>query len=144
MKTLNWGETPWDSLTREELLREVQRTYIALLHCRSVMKLSRGPNPEPNSFWDSERGTGNRAMAMANQVLNPISAEFSDEEIYRSFFRYAVDLLFDGLGEGWVVCPKCDIMLGAIEKAGQPCSENGCDGVMRKLQWSVLAKKSPS
>lgn len=151
MKELKFGETPWDNLPREELLREVQKMYAVIGALNSVVSQSRRPEAEQHPYWGAE-GTGGRALEMANQVLTPITEKYEAENIYRSFYRYAYDLLFDQskakIGFGWVVCPECGVMFGKDTKGhsheGENCSSVGmsnkpdCQGVFRKIEWSDL------
>lgn len=141
---LQWGETPWDELSRDDLLREVQRMYAALVALNTTAGLCRF-REEASPFWGT-RGTGGRAIEHARQILEPLHAKYSSEQIFRSFFRYAVDLLFENLGSQWAVCDQCGQMLGTVEgqpsKIGEPCAPPfGCGkGVTRKLEWKDLAK----
>lgn len=146
---LQWGETPWDGLSRDELLREVQRMYAAIVALETTAKLC-SFQQEQSPFWRSTAGTGGRALEHARQVLQPLHTKYTSENIYRAFFRYATDLLFDGVGSQWAVCDQCGEMLGTIEgqasKIGEPCAPPfGCgNGVMRKPQWKDLAKHGAS
>lgn len=154
MKELNWGETPWDNKTREALLRDVQRMYSAIVSLHSALKLT--SYGDQSGFWGSD-GTGGLALEKARQVLEPIRAEYSGESIFRAFFRYANDLLFDHsrgrLGYGWVVCPTCGTMVGeTIAPNGDRHSSNGevcrfCEadppGRYRPLEWADLAPRPP-
>src|SRR5258706_7914258 len=99
MKELSYGETPWDDLSEEELLREVQRMYDAVLSLNSALSLVKGPEPA-SRFWG--KGTGGNALKKAAMILDPIRQQYDEEQIYRCFFRYAVDLLFTPeLGSSW-------------------------------------------
>jgi hypothetical protein len=150
-RPLAWGETPWDALSRDDLLREVQRMYSALVSANSVLHLARAGN-ETSGFW-GPRGTGGEAVAKARQVLAPLREEYGDEGIYRAFFRYADDLLFDttgdgaGIGTGWRICPVCGRMFGnsmGDKLAERLCSEvlpTGCEGELEPLQWRHLERK---
>lgn len=147
MKELKWGETPWDNLSQEELLREVQRMFAALQAAKSVMGLL---SVQSNSTFWSEHGSGGRALEFASQVIDPVYKEYDDESVYKSFFRYAVSLLFEvSDDEKWIICPVCGGMWGgrnAISYIGTVCSEhpmtphNGCKGVFRWLEWKDLEK----
>jgi hypothetical protein len=144
-KTLKWGETPWDKMTREELMREVQRSYAAVEGAHGVLDQLRF-GTESNPFWSNE-GVGGRAMSRLNAILDPIKAKYN--EVYHSFFRYATPLLFDEPNK-WVVCPECGTMLkGLVGKetsamVGSKCGDNmpgaakSCPGVMRWVEWSDM------
>jgi hypothetical protein len=148
MKKMKWGETPWDTLSREELLREVQRMFSALETVTSVLTLFR-IRDEKSSFWE-EQGSGGRALYRASQVIDPVYETYDAESVYRSFFRYAASLLFDVPDEDkWIICPICGGMWSGKETThyvGTVCSEypvapnSTCPGILRWLEWSDLAK----
>jgi hypothetical protein len=155
MIKLGWGETPFDNLTKDELLRLTQKMYSAIesAHsCLAIIKIS----SDNGLFWGRD-GTGGNALEKCEQVIRPIEKEFDSESIYRSFYRYANDLLFDRknfgiIGSGWVVCPKCLQMVGETRKPngertsneGKNCSEvmdwTKCDGILEKLDWKFFKK----
>lgn len=151
-RELEWGETPWDPMSRDDLLREVQRMYAALVRLESIAKLCQ-IRDEGSPFW-GPRGTGGGGLEMARQILEPLHEQHTSENIYRAFFRYAVDLLFQKSGfdirTGWAVCDKCGQMIGASAGdeirdertlVGTKCSERlpgKCDGVLRALEWKDL------
>lgn len=154
MRELKWGETPWDAMSRDELLREVQRMYAALGSLGNVARMTKHANPD-SPYWGKD-GSGGRAIEMERQIAASLS-EYDGEDMYRSFFRYAYDLLFDQsngyrLGFGWVICPECGQMVGStykgdgvyVSNAGQPCAKHGigkpdCVGILRPIEWSDLA-----
>lgn len=150
MKQLKWGETPWDTLSKEELLREVQRMFSALQSADSVLRTSKANNAR-SSFWGRE-GSGGRALERCSQVIEPVYEAYDAESVYRSFFRYANSLLFDVLDEEkWIICPICGGMWGGRRTAqyvGTVCSaypivqNSECKGIFRWLEWRDLAKKS--
>lgn len=150
---LKWGETHWDNMTREELLRETQRMYVtiqSLYWLAKMIRHSAGDTP----FW-GKGGTGGVAFEMGRQVLEPIWQTYDDSDpMYQGFFRYARDLLFEDtgyeIGFGWAVCSECGVMLGKTAGSqsnrliGKPCSESGfgkqgCNGTFRKLEWGDLS-----
>jgi hypothetical protein len=159
---LEFGETPWDKMSREELLREVQRMYAATTGLYSVVRMSKatdqiraGMGPEsddpPNPYW-GKSGVGGNELEKARQVIDPLDDRYGSGNIYRAFFRYANDLLFEDNGyemihDNWMVCPECGAMYGSrykmIERpcASEPFGKPGCPGVLRKLQWSDMEKK---
>ena len=142
-RKLEWGETPWDNMPRAKLLRETQRMYAALVSARSPLAMMQQADPTA-PFWRLD-GTGGKALAKVEQALAP----YPGEPAYRSFFRYATDLLFDGLGSGWMVCDKCDCMTAGVTAADRPKDCASCrmkvksePGVpVRPLRWSDLKPK---
>ncbi len=151
-KSLKWGETPWDNMTKEELLREVQRMYSALRSLYSVMRMEADTREHfgGNMLYFGKSGVGGAALEKGRQVIEPLFEQYDGEEdIYRSFFRYADDLLFDRstgymIGDGWAICPECGSMYGETSdgksSVGELCSayplgKKGCKGVLRALTW---------
>lgn len=162
-KTLKWGQTPWDKMNRADLVRECQRMYAALVGLNSVVKMHRasdqmraGMDPEsddpPNPYW-GKTGVGGNELEKARQVLEPLHEKYGQTEIYRAFFRYANDLLFETngfemIGNAWVICPECQQMVGTRMRdlTGRPCAKEGlgkpgCGGVLRKLTWEDMEPK---
>lgn len=166
-KELEWGETAWDDLTREELLKEVWKMFSALQSANTVLlqtvdarflpfvDLSDGDYTKARKaveklasedlYWG--QGTGATALTKVKQALSRAN-KYSSENIYRSFFRYADDLLFKRdtkrIGWGWVVCSKCGQMVGETldgkSDLGKPCKYGvkDCKGIYRRLKWSDL------
>lgn len=141
--SLEWGETPWDNLTREELLREVQRYHSAHASAYGVMRQLAMGSPHP--FWSE--GPGAKAMAKAEQVRERL-AGFNSELVYRSFFRYADDLLFEGLGDNWRACDTCEVMFSRIGPPSRKnhllcndCKRKGIDSITREITWDDLKPK---
>lgn len=160
--TLEWGQTPWDNLSREDLLKEVWRMWLVIERLNGLAldhvfyeKYNRGISDDTPieivSPFYSKEGRGGAALEMARQVINPILEKYDQENVYRSFFRYSPDLLFKSeyrmIGAGWTICPVCGVMIGDREGeyVGKPCRETRfgkpvCDGVMRRLEWSDLKR----
>jgi hypothetical protein len=140
---LPWGRTPWDDLSREELLREVQRMYSAVVSMIGTLRVIRAGD-ENSPFWDTHGG-GGHALAKGEQVRRAIESRFSGEHLFRGFYRYADDLLFEGLGSGWTVCDRCGRMLArgpeGSEFAGSRCiwcDMKGMASILRPLTWDDL------
>jgi hypothetical protein len=136
-RVLEWGETPWDDMPREQLIRETQRMYAALVAAHGPLAMIKYSDPT-SPFW-GRGGTGGDALTMVKQALAP----YPDEPAYRSFFRYAVDLLFEGLGSKWMICEKCEGMTGSYDDRS-PTSCVSCrmkdevGGVLRPIRWDDL------
>lgn len=163
MATLEWGQTPWDNMTQKELVRECQRMYAALVGLNSVVKMHRasdqmraGMDPEsddpPNPYW-GKTGVGGNELEKARQVLEPLHEKYGQTEIYRAFFRYANDLLFEKNGfqmivDNWVICPECGAMYGSRTTpfdgklcSSEPFGKKGCAGTLRRLTWEDIRPK---
>lgn len=141
MKKLKWGETPWEKLDRDELLREVQRLYSAGLSMACCLKMARASDVY-SPYW-GPRGSGGRALAKWDTINEPLEKKFGNEEIYRAFYRYADDLLFSpGLGSNWVICDVCGGMLGNPEKPAKAhvehCFRCEEDRQFRPIEWKDL------
>ncbi len=120
MKTLDYGESPFDRWTREQLVRFAQRSYYALSNARGALSLLQ-VGDAGSVFW-ADQGTGGTAMAMADAVVREVGydAEAGSEEsenLYRMFYRPFGHLLFadavTASGEPlfpvrWV-CDSCDV-----------------------------------
>lgn len=151
-KSLKWGETPWDKMKKPELLREVWRMYSALRSLYSVVKMDAATSTNP--YFYSKTGVGGNALEKGRQIIEPLFRQYKEGEsdIFRSFFRYADDLLFDQsvgytmIGSRWTVCPECGVMIGDNPKGessvGKPChmGKKDCAGIMRPLLWDDLRK----
>lgn len=139
MKRLEWGQTPFTSMTREQLERHAQRLYAATSNMTCALKLTRCNHPD-SPFYGPD-GTAGRAIEMGEQALDAIKKGFEPETIYRSFFRCALDLLFHNkkanIGSGWGVCGKCGSMIAPFTP-GEPCKfgKKDCKGTFRRIRWS--------
>lgn len=149
-KKLMYGETPFDKLTREELILHCQRMYEACSSMYSVINLSKINDSYRDNyispFWT--KGSGAQALEMGKQCLDKVQNGFSTDNIYHAFFRYARDLLFDSppefnLGFSWYVCNKCNRMIGADNLLGTTCRfTKDCDGIYRSIVWSDIRHES--
>lgn len=135
-RDLEWGETPWDDMPREELVRETQRLYAALVEARRVLE-SYGCGDSKNPFWQ-RGGDGGDALEMAGEALGT----YGDVRavLYRSFFRYAVGLLFPGVGADWHVCVACGLIIGSDERA-DVIHDGHARAPTRPIEWRDLAPK---
>lgn len=147
-RKLEWGQTPWDDLSREELLREVQRMYVALSAARGVLVVSALENPVP--YW-SQAGVGGRAITKVYKALSRLES-FDSESVYRAFFRYANDLLFGEEEDGWTICDQCEGMRASVlpreeSQIGRPCPDcyrKGITSVLRRITWEDLKPRPPA
>ncbi len=156
---LDFGQTPFDNLSREELIRHCQRLYAATESLTSAMAVQKCSD-ELSPFWTT--GTGGRALEQGEQALAAAQQGYDPSVIYRAFFRYARDLLFQDkppirIGHGWDVCPECGAMVSTmtdgVRDTGKRCEEvwgappisepmgggrSGCQGMLRPLEWADL------
>lgn len=132
---LPFGKTPWDEMERPELLRTIQRFYSALTSSRSALCLT--SHGETMGFWGN-RGSGRKAIIKCEEALAPY--EENSENIYRAFFRYANDLLFESphVGFRFGVCLKCGCSYADVEPPRVPVSCESCGGKMRPLNWDDM------
>jgi hypothetical protein len=143
LRRLNWGETPWDHLSRDELLREVQRLYSALKSAQSEVRCSRLANPH-SPYWTDPQGFGARVLAKVEMAIQKSEAAKCDsDDVYRQFFRYAVDLLFTPeIGFGWWICDVCGTMMGAPHEGQdrtRECYTPACNKApLRPITWDDL------
>lgn len=135
--SLKWGQTPWDNMPREELLRHVQRLYSATLSARSALRLA--SHGERSGFW-GRGGTGGGALAKCEHAMHEAAPDFFEEQgdLYDRFFRYAVDLLFPaGIGFGWVI-GACGHMFGGDQHGRTPTECHFCKKPLRPLTWEDM------
>jgi hypothetical protein len=148
-KELKWGQTPFDELCRDELLRQCQRMFAATQSLTTALGFCK-INAPGSPYWGT-KGTGGTALEKGKQALEAAVRGYNGENIYCSFFRYANDLLFTEqtgfeIGFGWDVCPKCGQMVGrgapGKRHTGMACKDvlhwGECDGIMRPLEWNDL------
>lgn len=138
---LQFGETPFDDLTRGELLRLVQAYHAAAVSANSVLAMiEHGQQGHP--YWGPEV-SGGRAKRRLEYLIARCGdggANSASERIYRAFFRYANDLLFPGV-EGdkdkWGIDAK-----GVMVAPATPGDINRFTGLpLRPLKWSDLLPK---
>ncbi|HEJ2342242.1 TPA: hypothetical protein ACWLUJ_005759 [Pseudomonas aeruginosa] len=142
-KELEWGQTPFDECTREELIHHCARLYSATSALSSAAQMVQ----DKSRFWT--QGSGAEALEKGRQALESARNGFDAENIYRAYFRYAGDLLFSEapgleIRTGWVVCPVCGQIastFGGGSNSGKMCSEilpGDCSGILRELSWDDL------
>jgi hypothetical protein len=67
-KELKWGQTPWDDLPREELLRHIQRLYSALESARSMFQIN--AHGGSGRYWSSEGVPVEEQLRRPSMLLN--------------------------------------------------------------------------
>lgn len=117
----DWGQTPWENLTKEELILECARMWSVIVLAQPVMDrcgcISGGGVP--------------LALTRAEQVLDDVP---ESDSIYRAFFRYADSLLFPA-GPEWKICDNCE-SLWAGRQSPDPGYCHMCK-VTRKGEFSL-------
>ena len=147
-KELEWGQTPFDECTREELIQHCARLYTATSALSSVAMMLK----DKSVFW--KEGTGADALEKGRQALDKARNGYDDENIYRAYLRYAGDLLFSDapgleIRSGWALCPTCGQMtsgFGGHSNVGRVCRDvlpGACVGVLRALSWDDLKPEAP-
>ena len=108
---LKWGQTPFDTMTPEQMKIELCRMWMAVITARSVLGLDSKLRDPESPYWNAS-GSGGRALRMCDQVVKGIEAKYDSESIFRSFFRYAEELLFTGdlANRPWMICDTCEQM----------------------------------
>jgi len=146
-RLINFGLTPWDVWSQEDLARELQKSYIALRLARETIAKMRIRNAKPTVKEDSDAQVSILAIDDALARTN----RFVYMELYTSFFRWATPMLMPSLvGTGpdympWYICAKCLMttraLIGEPNPDGSPCVRDECNGKRRKLNWTDLKRK---
>jgi hypothetical protein len=147
-KKLEFGQSPFDHMSREELLVQCQRMYSATVSLVSITEMHRHLD-KGSIYWTI--GSGAKALEKGLQALTAAQQGWDDEQIHRAFFQYANNILFEDkpnlqVGNGMVICASCgfSVGLGSDEPlpVGRQCQEfrpsGECDGTLRKIEWSDL------
>ena len=140
---LKWGQTPWDDMSREELIRELSRYHMALESALGVMRLSVMEQPQQYLYW--EVGPGGRALSKATIAM----AHADRFDAYRTYFRHAAILLFPTLEETWAICDRCQVMsqrVGgtSVGASCHDCARKGVESIMRAVTWDDLKPLEPA
>lgn len=119
-KELQWGETPFDHMSHEELLVQSKRMYMALVSAHEELHKFRHVQLQHNPadrYWTGA-GAGNKAWNRSEQAITRARDGYSDENIHRSYFRYASMMLFSPYpgsefnSSYWGICDTCKEMIG--------------------------------
>jgi hypothetical protein len=141
---LQYGETPWSTMPREELEREMQKAYFALIQTTTALNMCRySIDPNKDHPYFTLKGSGGSALANANDVFAPYREKYEDPEFYGCYFRAASTLLFPSRKDYmWSNCPVCHEMRQSqsyeetAKDVGKPCRySTGCTGVVEWLTW---------
>ena len=138
---MKYGKTPWDNMTKDELLFEVWRLYQAAESARTCIKLHK-IQTLTSSFW-SNRGTGGNALNRLDEAMETVSklSDKKKERLWHDFFRNALPLLFKSAKKGywnWLVCEKCNCWTSGIEPV-EKCILCG-NKDLRPIRWSDFRK----
>lgn len=144
-KNLKWGHTPWETMPREQLEREMEKAYFALRNCSATLRQHR-LGYESTPYWQ-EGGSGHQALALAEDVFAPYVEQYMEPEFYYEFYRTAYPLIFPSQAHrNWAYCPECKNMLSGLKKEetekniGKPCPFSNCNGVMEWYTWEQFRK----
>jgi hypothetical protein len=143
---LEFGETPWDNLSKDELLLEVKRLYAATVSLHGSLSMcadmSRG-----DPYFAERTARGYKALRKGEQALAAARRTYSDEDISRAYFRYAGDALFSGVGDGWMIDDNGRMWAAGLERAtmfdgaqAEQAGAYGMTGTLRKLTLADLTK----
>ena len=138
---MKYGHTPWDDMSKEDLLLEVWRLYKAAESAKSCIELHKVYNPM-SGFW-SDEGTGGRALNMIDEAMSTVSKmpDNEREKLWYGFFRNALPLLFECAkksGWDWIVCEKCDCWTSGKQSV-ESCIKCG-NTDLRPIKWSDFRK----
>lgn len=144
-RKLEWGQTPFDECTREELIQHCARLYSATTALSSVAQMVQ----DESLFWT--KGSGAVAVEKGRQAIESAQNGYEAENIHNAYLRYAADLLFAETPDlevrnGWVICSVCKQVVsscGGSSNAGKACREViplGCTGVLHELSWDDLKR----
>lgn len=133
-KDLKWGETPFDDLTRGELLRLVQAYHMALTSADSVLhQLMPYSREASGPFWSKDGSAGKAIdrMDALKLLMGDGGSDTDRENIYRQFFRTAFVLLFPDQAR--------DFDLWGVNEKGEMCAPNpGLDRGYHPISWRDL------
>jgi hypothetical protein len=134
-ESLRWGETPFDDLSRAELLRLVQAYHLALVSIDGALRQVCGREPT-SPFWEAD-SQGGRALARADTLKALVDGDSAEARAHidRQFYRAAAGLLFPSLAD-----PFHD---WGVNRQGEWCAPNpGPDWGYRPVEWQDLLPES--
>jgi hypothetical protein len=149
---LPFGHSQFSGMSREELQLHCERLYSALISVGVAADLASSNGP--SAFW-GPGGTGGVGLSKYKQAIRLAEGGYCNEDFYRSFYRYADELLFETPPRStlrWSVCSTCNEVFGYRE--GEESSLTGevhrkritwseCDGVFRAYRWDDLGRQFP-
>jgi hypothetical protein len=149
---LPFGHSQFSGMSREELQLQCERLYSALISVGVAADLASSNGP--SAFW-GPGGTGEVGLSKYKQAIKLAEGGYCNEDFYRSFYRYADELLFETPPRStlrWSVCTACNNVFGYRE--GEEKSLTGevhrkritwseCEGVFRAYRWKDLGRQDP-
>lgn len=149
MTKLEWGQTPWDQMTRAELQLQVQRLYSATVALNNALQtVSQMSGRDP--YFSDPKAAGTAALEKGRQAITAAEGNFESGNVFEAFFRYADDLLFEApIGHGWMLDETGRMVAlsrehsiiyhnAAANTAGLP----HLHGYVRRLTWADLEPKA--
>jgi hypothetical protein len=96
-ENLEWGQTPFDDMTRDEMLHELKTQFNAIMAASAALHVLSWHDKD-SPFWQYH-GTGGRAKMQIDSVTERVNNGSDDglEAISGCYFRYADQLLFPEL-----------------------------------------------
>lgn len=136
------GQSPFDHLSREELIRQCSMLYEAASGLSSVANMVAS---DRDPYWT--KGVGVSAQLRANEALEVAQNGFGVGEL-TGFYRNANGVLFtptpkDPFCSVWSVCRTCHTMLGApigvdMQVEHDQLMGDRCKGKMERYTWEHL------
>jgi len=145
-KHLSPGQTPWTHLSRWEMLKTIVRLWLALDACAQILK----------DLYTTDKPAYRIQVAkeMVSQLVAPIHAQYSREELSQAFANLAGCVAFDAssplvaqvIKAKRFICPDCHTTYPFyVQGDRQPqrqmvckdmvCGLPGCNGILRPMTW---------
>jgi hypothetical protein len=144
---LPFGHSQFSGMSREELQLHCERLYSALISVGVAADLASSNGP--SAFW-GPGGTGGVGLSKYKQAIRLAEGGYCNEDFYRSFYRYADELLFETPPRStlrWSVCSTCNEVFGYREGMRAPLQEKftasasrgvnvtACSGPIAGMTW---------
>lgn len=146
MKELQFGQSPFDTLTREELILHCERLYRATKSLHSSLSQAQEFDPE-NPYFADRDGLGNRAIEKGRQAMAPIEENYSQEDLYRAYERYIDPLIFENtstteVAVPWYICHGCKRMVSTPNPTPDLAQHHtgGCQSAYELLTYEYFRR----
>lgn len=124
---MEFGETPFDGLSREQLLVLLLKHQIAMDKLYNVVQSAKGllygPAADKNPYWRQD-GVGGNALAIADDVRGIYAkGQQQHSDMFYSFHRYAIGMFFPEHRRGvapWMKCDHCNCFTSVIKSGDAP------------------------